>query len=125
MIRIVIRLDIRLGLEWVHLALACFSIYQLTDKDRPDSLPSQSDWLGGWRSKGQVLSEGSSSIKLYILSWLGESGQNKNSHGVSTETLQIRGSSSKEVEEAMPGELSNVSLSDIAFMEHLIFWKTP
>ena len=74
--------------------------------NKPDS-PSDSGWLGGWRKGTRALSEseGSSSIKLDIISWLTGSYQEKN---LPIKRLDIRRGSSKDVEEAMSGGLSKV-----------------
>eukprot|EP00092_Neocalanus_flemingeri_P021432 GFUD01023238.1.p1 GENE.GFUD01023238.1~~GFUD01023238.1.p1 ORF type:complete len:147 (-),score=40.70 GFUD01023238.1:149-589(-) len=81
--------------------------------DQLDNQSSCSGWLGGWaggRTRALSESEASSSpsIKIGILSWLGVT--NKNSPGVELERLQIRRSSSKDVEEAMAGGLSKADL---------------
>ena len=69
-----------------------------------DSTAIQSGWLMGLiekrRSKSE--SEGSSSIKLDILSWLTGNGR------VNTDKLLERRASSKDIEEAMAGGLSKV-----------------
>ena len=74
--------------------------------NKPDN-PSDSGWLGGWRKGTRALSEseGSSSIKLDIMSWLTGSNQDKS---LQIKRLDLRRGSSKDVEEAMSGGLSKV-----------------
>ena len=74
--------------------------------NKPDN-PSDSGWLGGWRRGNRAVSEseGSSSIKLDIMSWLTGSSQENN---LPIKRLDIRRGSSKDVEEAMSGGLSKV-----------------
>ena len=88
--------------------------FQVSDK--PDKLTLQSGWLGGWAGKRRAMSEseGASSIKLDIISWLTGS-QDKLSCGVNTEKLQERRPSSKDVEEAMAGGLSKVNSTFLCF----------